>query len=226
MQTMTPFGKPLVFYLKYMAEMDRRYGEPELSGGEEPDLTGLDDAQHVREMARSVGAAACQAAADFLELCGTAIEKHFTGLGIVTPSNTAKRATVVRNWDWYTCVHMSGVRFYCGAFVCDPSDVRVSVDKDVCGLVVPYLSARGCPAAALWKSLGDWPYPGAGVGLVENKRMVALACIPIKAQLAESFDVDRDPLISEVTKTIAHIGAEQIKAIASCGAGVKEPDEA
>ena len=49
---MTPLGKPLVFSLKYIAEMDSLYGDSE--EGKEPDLTGLDDAQNVREMARVV----------------------------------------------------------------------------------------------------------------------------------------------------------------------------
>ena len=38
-----------------MAEMERLYGDAESEAGE-PDLTGLDDAEHIREMARTVGA--------------------------------------------------------------------------------------------------------------------------------------------------------------------------
>ncbi len=59
----------------------------------------------------------------------------------------------------------------------------------------------------------------------DDKGTVVLACIPIKAQPPESFDVDRDQLLAEVMKTIARIGAEQTKAIASFAAGLKESDE-
>ena len=43
---------------------------------------------------------------------------------------------------------------------------------------------------------------------------MALACIPIKSQPRESFDVDREHLIAAVTNTFAPIGAEQTTAIA------------
>src|SRR5216683_6925355 len=92
-QAMTPLGKPLVFYLKYMAEMQGLY-EPEYEGGK-LDLTGLEDANHFREMARTVGAAASEQAADFLELCGKGIEEHFNGLGIATLANKKRRSAVV-----------------------------------------------------------------------------------------------------------------------------------
>lgn len=224
---MTPLGKPLVFHLKYMAEMNRIYGHEE---GEEPDLTGLDDAQRVREMARTVGDAACEQVADFLELCGKGIEDHFTGLGIARLALKAKRATVVRNWDWYRRVHDSsrpGGSFYCGVFVSNPSYVRISVEKDTCGIVMPYLWLKGARQRkdAIWKILGGKPNSPGGVGLVKGNRTFVLACIPIKAQPLDSFDVDREQLIAEVIKTIARIGADQTKAIASFVAGLKDPDE-
>jgi hypothetical protein len=163
-------------------------------------------------------------------LCGKGIESHFTGLGFKKYSNKAKRATVVRNWDWYIKVYGSrraGGWFYCGVFVTNPSYVRISVEQDVCGLVMPYLwlKDRHRGADAAWKTLRGWPDSHAGVGLVEDHRTVVLACIPIKAQPPGSFDVDREPLITEVMKTIAQIGAEQAQGIASVAAGLKEPDE-
>lgn len=63
------------------------------------------------------------------------------------------------------------------------------------------------------------------VRVVDDRKLVAPACVPIKAQRPESFDVDRDPLIAEVTKTIARIGAEQTKAIANFVAGLKGSDK-
>src|SRR5205807_5500517 len=115
-QAMTPLGKPLVFYLKYMAQMDSLYG----GEGEELDLTGLKDATQVREMARTVGAAASEQAADFLELCGKRIDDHFTGLGIATLARKTNRARVVRDWDRGVEVRVSSVpggSFFCGVFI-------------------------------------------------------------------------------------------------------------
>jgi hypothetical protein len=212
-----------------MAEMNRLYGEPEYEG-EEPDLTGLDDAEHVREMARTVGAAAYEQAADFLELCAKAIEKHFISLGIATLAKQKKRAYVVRNWGWNTEVHVSSVpggSFWCGVWVTAPPEVRISMEKDACGVVVPSLWSKGGRKGedAACQILGDRPHSRSGGGLIDDKGSVALACIPIKPQPPESFDVDRDQLIAEVMQTFARIGAKQTKAIARFVAGLKEPDE-
>src|SRR5260221_6954251 len=62
--TMKPLGSALVFYLKYPDEMYHLYEKPEYED-EEPDLTGLADADRVREMAHGVGEAAYGEAADF-----------------------------------------------------------------------------------------------------------------------------------------------------------------
>src|SRR5258708_5453484 len=106
-QTMTPLGKPLVFYLKYMAEMNRLYGL--LEEGEKPDLTGVDDAEQVRVMARSVGAVAYEHVVDFLELCGKGIQSHFESLGVATLTNKCRRAYIISKWAWKTKVHVSSV---------------------------------------------------------------------------------------------------------------------
>jgi hypothetical protein len=224
---MMPLGKAMVFHLKYMAEMNRIYGHDE---GEEPDLTGLDDAEHVREMARTVGAAAYEETADFLELCGKGIENHFIGLGIAMLANKRKRAYVVRNWAWEAGVQVSSVpggSFYCGVFVSAPPEVRISMENDACGVVVPWLWSSGGRKAedAVWKIVGGWADSRAGEGLVDDRGTVALARIPIKAKPPESFDVDRDQLVNEVMKTFARIGAEETRAIASFVAGLQEPDE-
>jgi hypothetical protein len=212
-----------------MAEMERLYDNPEYEGGE-PNLTGLDNAEQVREMARTVGAAAHEQAADFLELCGKGIEAHFTSLGITTFANKARRATVVRDWDWYIKVYGTSSPhgwFSCGVFISIPAHVRISVEKDVHGLVLPYLwlKDRHKGANEAWSILRDWPRSPAGVGLIEDNRTVVLACIPIKPQPPDSFDADREPLIAEVMTTIAQIGVEQTRAIASFAARVKESDE-
>jgi hypothetical protein len=205
------------------------YGGPEYEE-KEPDLTGLDDAPQVREMARTVGAAAHEQAVDFLELCGTGIVDHFTGFGLATIANKRTRTYVLRNWGWGARVYVSSVRggwFSCGVFVSAPPDVRIRIENDSCGVVVPWLWSRGSRKAedAIWEILGGWPHSRAGGGLVDDKGMVALACIPIKSQPPESFDVDRDQLITEVIKTFARIGAEQTRAIASFVAKLNEPEE-
>jgi hypothetical protein len=225
---MTPLGKALVFYLKYMAEMNHLC-HPE-KYGDEPDLTGLNDAEQVRKMACTVGAAASGQAAEFLQLCGKGIEAHFTGLGNAKLANKANRATVVQKWRWHRRVYGSSSRdgwFVCGVSLSGLSDIHIPAEKDVCGLIVPYLYLRGARnrADAIWNTLGTAPHPCAGAGLVEDNRIFILASIPIMARPTDGFDADRDPLIAEVMKTIARIGAEQTRAIASIAAGLKEPDE-
>jgi hypothetical protein len=225
---MTPLGKPLVFYLKYFPEMQSLY-EPEYEGGD-PDLSGLDDAEHVREMARTVGAAACEQVADFLELCGKGIEAHFVGLGIATLTKKTRRARVVREWERGVQIHVSSVPggwFSCGVFVSAPPDVSISIENGVCGVAVPWLWSRGGRrgADAVWKILSGRADSRAGEGLVIDRGCVALSSIPIKAQPPESFDVDREQLIADVMNTITRIGADHAKAIASFVAGLKEPDE-
>jgi hypothetical protein len=54
---MSQLGKALVFHLKYMAEMNYLYGDA-VYEDKEPDMTGLQNAEQVREMAHTVGAAA------------------------------------------------------------------------------------------------------------------------------------------------------------------------
>jgi hypothetical protein len=225
---MTPLGKPLVFYLKYMAEMNRLYAEPEYEG-QEPDLTGLDSAEQVREMARAVGGAAYEQAVDFLGLCGKEIEDHFTRLGIARLSSRAKRGTVLSNWSWKVRITVPGARggwFLCGVWVTAPPEVRISLEKDACGIVVPWLWLRGGRNVedAVWKVLGSWAHSRSGEGLLADGS-VALASIPIKAQPPGSFDVDREPLVNEVAKVVARIGAEQTKEIANFVGGLTEPDE-
>jgi hypothetical protein len=224
---MTPLGKPLVFYLKYMAEMNRLYGHLE---GEEQDLTGLANAEQVQEMARTVGAAAFKQAADFLELCGNKIEDHFISLGTATLDNKKKRAAIVNDWHWRAHVRLRSMRdswFACGVTLTAPPEIRVSLEKDVCGIVVPWLWVKGGRQSedAVGQLLGGGAHALTDEELFNARGAVALACIPIKTEPPESFDVDREQLIAEVMKTIARIGAEQTTAIANLVAGLKEPGE-
>mgnify|MGYP000532152580 CR=1 FL=1 len=164
---MTPLGKPLVFHLKYMTEMNRLYGHEE---GEEPDLSGLDDAENIREMARMVGAAAYEQAADFLELCGKGLEEHFTGMGIATLARKRKRASVVDYWGTEAKFRVSSVpggEFLCGVLITASSEVSVSLTKDVCGVAVPWLWSKGGRrgADAIWSILGGRAHSREGEGV-------------------------------------------------------------
>ena len=226
---MTPLGKPLVFHLKYMAEMNHLYGHSQFAG-EKPDVTGLGDPDVVCEMARIVGESAYELAADFIELCAKDIESHFQATGITTLEGSRRRPYIRCYWEWGVWVRVPAVPggvFGCGIKVTAPPEIQHTLKGDECGVVVPWLYAKGGRKGedAISEVLGDLAHSRAGKGLVYDSGRVALLPIPIKPQPPGSFDVDRDPLISEVAKTFARIGAEQVKAIASFVAGLNEPDE-
>jgi hypothetical protein len=161
----TPLGKPLVFHLKYMAEMNRLYGHDE---GEEPDLSGLSDGEHVREMSRSVGATAYEQAADFLELCGKGIEDHFAQTRIATFTRKKRRSYVVEHWSWearFDVPSVPGGWFCCGVWLTAPPEIRIPLGEGACGAVVPWIWSKGGRkgADALWKILGGWAHSRGGV---------------------------------------------------------------
>jgi len=225
---MTPLGEPVVFYLKYMAEMNRLCFPDESAG--ELDLTGLENAQKVKEMARIVGDLACERVADFLELCARTIEEHFKGLRIATLERKKTRAYMKKYWEWGARVNVASVpggSFWCGVSVSAPPDIHIPLAKDACGVVIPWLWSKGARRGAdtVWEILDGKADSRAGEGLVQESGSVALARIPVKAQPPDSFEADRDPLVTEVMKTIARIGAKQTKAIAKFVAGLKEPEE-
>jgi hypothetical protein len=227
---MATLGKPLVFYLKYMAEMNRLYGD--LQEGEAADLSGLenDDAQRLREMVGLVGAAAFEQAAEFLELCGKEIEAHFAGMKIASPKMRRSRAFVKRYWEWGARIYVTSMPedwFACGVYLTAPPEVSISLAEDVSGIVVPWLWSRGARRAtdAIWDLLGGWPHSHGREGLSQESGTIDLSAIPVKAQPPESFDVDRDALIAEVVKVFARIGAKQVRAIAKLVASLREADE-
>jgi hypothetical protein len=226
---MTPLGKALVFYLKYWAEMQNLYASEH--EGREPYLKGLQDADRVQEMARIVGDAASEQAADFLERCGNAIDEHFGNLDNVKLSNRRSRAFMNRYWEWGTRVNITGLPggwFSCGVFLSAPPDVQITIDKDACGVVVPWIWTKGGRNGAdvVWKVVGKWADSRAGGGLVIENGSVALALILIRAQPPESFEVESEPLVAELMRTITRLGAKQTNDIAKFVAGLGEGDEA
>src|SRR5205807_1404284 len=119
------------------------------------------DAEHVQKMARIVGAAASEQAADFLELCGKGIEEHFMGLGLATITKKAKRAILVRDWNVGVQVHVSSVprgSLSCGVLISAPPSVRIALENGACGVAVPWLWSSGGRRGedAVWKILGGW----------------------------------------------------------------------
>ena len=225
---MTPLGEPVVFYLKYMAEMNRLCF-PDDHGGE-PDLTALKSAEKVKEMARIVGDLACERVADFLEICATRIEDHFTGLRIGTLDRKKTRTFMKRYWYWETRVNVSSVpggSFWCGIWITAPPEIHIPLSKDACGLVVPSIWSKGGRrgADAVWEILDGKADSRAGEGLVEESGSVALGRIPIKTHPSQSFTVDREPLVTEAIKTITRLGIKQSKAIARFVAGLKDSEE-
>ncbi len=218
---MTPLGKSLVFYLKYMAEMNR------LCRDEEPDWKGLElaipgDGHTVRTMVRTVEAAATEQAAEFAERCEKVVDEHFECLGIATISHKRQRAYVQRQWTSNVeyCVMNSYVS--CGVWITAPPEVHVKMEKDACGVLVPWIWSKGGRKAAdaVWNVIGGWAHSRRGEGLVSENGTVALACIPITVNSPESFDADSDLLIAEVRNTFSRIGVKQAKAIAKALAGL------
>lgn len=223
---MKQLGKPLVFYLKYMSEMDRLYADVAdvVIKGQEPDITGLEDVVRVREISRGVGSAACEQAADFLELCGKGIMRHFAGLRIAALAQKTKRATIIRRawwWEWSTQVNVPAVPggwFRCGVRLVDREYVamKIPIDSASCGVVVPWLWSQGNNRTTdtVWNILGGWPHSRGGEGPMHSEGSIALACIQIRPEPLNSFEVDREPLVAEAMRTIARIGAKETMAIA------------
>jgi len=204
---MTSLGKPLIFYLKYVAEMDLLYADHD--EGDEPDLTGLEDLDRVREMAHHVGDAASAQAADFLEKCAKGIEDHFIGLRIATFASQKKRAYLVYNWRWDAKVRVSSVpggEFECG------------VSFPVEGNIIAWVWRKGGRSWAelVMKTLGDRAHARGGSGIMHDSHSgsVALACIPILEKNQEGFDVDRDALVEKVVGAFAALRADDVVTMA------------
>ncbi len=98
---MTPLGKCLVFNLKYQSEMDHLYWKPE-HGEEEPDLSGLGDAENVRAMARIVGGQAAEQAGSFLGQCAEQIAAHWISLKIGKVTGQSRWQKMAIYWEFLT----------------------------------------------------------------------------------------------------------------------------
>jgi hypothetical protein len=212
---MTSLGKAVVFHLTYMAEMKQLYGNT--VDGNLPDLSGLKNAKRVREMARAVGAAAYEQAADFVEQCGHGIEDHFAGLGIATVVKKRKWAGVLESWSSETGITVESVGdkvIWFGAWLTAPPEVRMPLPSGACGVVVPWLWVPGKAEDAVWKLVSAWAHSRGVNGLAQERGTVVLAAIPVMLRPEKKFEADRDPLVAEVVKVVERIGAKETRAIA------------
>jgi hypothetical protein len=199
---MTPLGKSLVFYLKYPAEMARLSGE-----SEELDLTGLEDAERVREMATAVGAAATNEGVELLVECAEKIKTHFRALANVVLGKEARRSTIFHNWMWYGIIgHTSVLNGWvqCGISLYDQE-----------GILAPWLWRRGGRAweEAVKQRLGARVHSLAGEGVVWSGGTVALARIPVFDANQQGDDVDRDALVEKVVGAFSVIQADDVEAL-------------
>ena len=181
-------------------------------------------------MARTVGDAAGEQVADFLALCGTGIEAHFSNLGnakVANKSRTCNRCPRLALGATVNVSSVPGGSFECGLLVTAPPEVQIPMDINARGVVVLWIYSKGRRRGedTVWEISGGWPHSRGGDWYFNDRGAVVLACIPIKPHPPESFDVDRDPLVAEVTQTFARITAEQTQAIASFVAGLKKSDE-
>lgn len=77
---MAKFGKCMLFYLKYVAEMERLCN---VEDPKNPKLKGLPDPDRVLKQIKLVGDTANREVAEFLETCVQVIEEHFHAISDV-----------------------------------------------------------------------------------------------------------------------------------------------
>jgi hypothetical protein len=203
---MATLGKSLAFYLRYAAEMDRLYWQPEING-ENIDFTGLEDAENVRKMACAVGEAATTDATDLLLACGERIENYFGSFKTVTVDKPSRLSSVRRWWSWYTRVRvLSNLQadFWCGVRIHDGEKA-----------LVPCLMQDSSRAGEelIMAQLGGRAHSRAGDGLVYDRGMVALPPVPIFGRESSESDIDLDPLLTQVVGRFSTITAEDIELI-------------
>lgn len=201
---MALLGKCLVFYLKYPIEMQRLYEQ-----GEEPE--GIDDLERTMEMVRAVGDAASRQAASFLEECGQIIHEHFGSFARC--QIISKNRAMEKNWSVSCGVWLRG------KFKPKPGKWKLMAGVDIStkerGLVVPWLWLQGRSAGEeqLLKILGAHRVKGRSEELGWDAGTVALAKIPVLAEDMPGFDVDREPLLSNIKEAIRSISPTDLQVL-------------
>jgi hypothetical protein len=194
---MASVGKCLLFYLKYPAEMERLYLE------DEPDVSGLPDADRNLIKIRLVGDTACREAADLLEACVPAVEQHFRSIGLVQRI----RRNAEHWWDFEFRVRRKAAdrRFTIG--------VNIIEDRK-CLLPWIWCPGRRKAEEEVMRILGR----GSTVvvsALGWNRGSVELAEIPIPIPERWDEPVAREPLVAEVQQAFASFTRDEVKAIAA-----------
>jgi len=192
---MANLGKCLLFYLRYLPEMDRLYEAAE------PKLEELPNSDRVLEKINLVGDAACREAAELLEICASQIEEHFRKI------STVQRIRNNLEKMWELRFQVAGTKGTSRGF-----EIGVSLEPRRAALV-PWIWARGGRLAEdeIIRILGrginaaklDWD--SGAVGLEEIK-------IPIPERLEEA--VTCDSLVAEVQQVFARVTAQHVKEIA------------
>jgi hypothetical protein len=204
---MASLGKCLVFHLKYPAEMKRLYWKPKESD-DEPDRIGLDDPERVTKMATAVGDAACEEAADFLELCAKKIDDYLGSLQLLNIKKRSKRGKMMRTWQFEAAAERDpwegGCWFFYGFYI-----------NDQLGAVVPFFWRSG---GRVWqeeatKVLGKRAYSQPGGDLGCESGTVALIPISILPTPLAGFDVDRDMLVEKVVQAFTSIAKYELESI-------------
>jgi hypothetical protein len=198
---MAGLGTCLVFCLKYAPEMEQLYWTDE-----PPTPVGLDDAERIIEMVRTVGDRACQEAADLLEMCAGKIQER---IGAVAHVERLSRRQKMAS-DWYVQCRVTdddkpGRKFRAG----------VTIRREA-GALVPWLWSPGGRRAeeGMARILGRRVDSRAGGGFVDDAGSIAMSPISILHRGQQSLDVDREPLVDRVGQAFA-MTREEVQAILS-----------
>jgi hypothetical protein len=184
---MTPVGKSLVFYFKYWSEMQR------LCEGEGGDLEGLAEPEKTREMAQEIGDKASRQAADLLEACAGEVEEHFKSIGKCL--RMTSRKIVERKWSLTFSIWPKNKQ--------KPAKPKMAAGMDIVRLDKPELLPW------VWRLGGDEAEQRLEYTLREKAKVrsqeldwdagsVGLKRISLLPDGHTGFDVDRDPIISQV----------------------------
>ncbi|MBI3409334.1 MAG: hypothetical protein HY040_13400 [Planctomycetes bacterium] len=208
---MAKLGRCLVFYLKYPAEMNRLYWDPRETD-ENPDVSGLSDAENVLPMIKRVGDAACHEAAALLDECIGRIEPQLQSIG----NARRGRDNLERTWSvqWRLSPKKQDARtFYVGLYI----------DEAKCALV-PWVWCRGGRRVEdeVTKILGRG-IQGRSFDSTMNAGFVALGLAKVELPAPpHEFDVEQEAVVAGVCENFSTLTAADVKAIARIAAKSSE----
>ncbi len=193
---MAQLGECAVFFFKYQPEMLRLF----LGKQTTVEPAGDDD---VKKMARAVGNQCCQEIGEFLTECGKIIEHHFQEIG--GRCEQRKLASSTEEWSVSYGVAPKGKN--------KPWKMEFGVDIPTeKAEIIPWIWGEGGTAAEnkLKDRLGEALPPSAGE-IELGKGAVALATIPIPAEEANGFALDRDGLLDHVKQAISAVKLQMLE---------------